>query len=186
MEKITKNREKKIAEVGALVEKLEKTKLLFLADYQGLTHKQLEDLRKQLKKVKGEILVTKNRLLKIAIKETKNAAFAAEDTVAHLEKMLEKPTAAILAYGDEIEPIKALAAFIKTTQLPKIKSGMFGGKPATDTDFKTLSHLPSRDVLLATVAMRLKGPLYGLHYALRWNLQGLVTALDNVKSKKTN
>jgi len=184
MAHVTKNRQKKVDTVGVLAGKIEKTKILFLADYQGLTHKQLEELRKHLKKAEGEILIAKNRLLKIAIKETKNAAFSAQETVEHLEKMLEKPTAAIMAYGDEIAPIKALADFIKATQLPRIKAGMFGGKPATDKDFKTLASLPTREVLLATLAARLLGPISGLHYAMRWNLQSLVTALDNVKNKK--
>lgn len=182
--KISANRQKKIDAVGSLQEKLEKTKVLFLTDYQGLTHKQLEELRKILKKAEAEFLIAKNRLLAIALRGSKNAALVAQDVLSHLEQSLEKPTAAFLAYGDEIAPIKALAAFIKTTQLPKIKHGMFAGMPATDKDFTILSTIPTRDVLLATLAMRLKSPLYGLHRAMRWNLQKLVTALDNVKSKK--
>lgn len=182
--KVSANKQKKIEAVGMLQEKLAKTKVLFLADYQGLTHKQLEELRKSLKKVEAEFLIAKNRLLKIAIRESKNAALNAQDVLEHLEKALEKPTAAFLAYGDEIAPIKALSAFIKTVQLPKIKHGMFGGKPASDKEFQTLATIPTREVLLATLAMRLKSPVYGLHYAMRWNLQKLVIALDNVKNKK--
>lgn len=184
--KISANRQKKIDEVGMLRGKLEKTKVLFFADYQGLTHKQLEELRKTLKKVEAEFLVAKNRLLKIALRESKNAVLEAQGVLEHLEKALEKPTAAFLAYGDEIAPIKALAAFIKTAQLPKIKQGMFGGKPATDKEFQTLATIPTREVLLATLAMRLQSPIYGLHYAMRWNLQKLVIALDNVKNKKSS
>lgn len=162
--------------VTKLTNKLGKAKAFFLTDYRGLTHQQLETLKKSLKKVEGEFLVAKNTLLKIALKDNS----AKQD----FEKELKNPTATLFAYGDEIAAIKELANFIKTTQLPKIKIGLFGGKLATEADFTKLASLPTRDVLLATLAIRLKGPIYGLHYALNWNLQRLVVALNNIKSKK--
>lgn len=170
--------QQKIDQVKNLTEKLGKAKAFFLADYRGLTHQQLETLRRALKKVEGEFVVAKNTLLKIALKES------LKKKEEQLETELKNPTATLFAYGDEIAPIKSLADFIKIHQLPKIKIGIFGGKISTEADFKKLASLPTRDVLLATLAMRLKGPVYGLHYAMRWNLGGLVRALDQVKKKK--
>lgn len=175
--KTSVKREQKIENVSALKEKLTKAKTLFITEYRGLTHQQMEQLRKGLKKAEAEFVVAKNTLLKIALKD----AGLLQD---ELEKQLVNPTATLLAFGDEIAAIKELANFIKLIQLPKVKVGLFGGKLATETDFKKLASLPTRDILLATLAMRLKSPIYGLHYALRWNLQGLVVALDAIKSKK--
>jgi len=65
--KTSPNRQRKIEAVNALQEKLQAAKAFFFTDYRGLTHKQLEDLRKSLKKVSAEFIVAKNTLLKLAI-----------------------------------------------------------------------------------------------------------------------
>jgi len=168
--------------VTKLSDKFGRAKSFFLADYRGLTHQQLETLKKSLKKVEGEFVVAKNTLLRIAMK--KNATMD-NVTMKQLDKELTNPTAALFAYADEISAIKELAKFMKSTQLPKIKIGFFANKIALGEDFQKLASLPTRDILLATLALRLKSPIYGLHRALNWNLQRLVTVLGNVKNQKS-
>ena len=180
MRKANKLNPKKVETVAALKEKLEKTKALFITEYRGLTHQQLEQLRKSLKKVEAEYIVAKNRLLKIALHDSKGAK------TDELETALENPTATLLAFGDEIAAIKALANFIKSAQLPIVKIGIFGGKVTSADEFIKLATLPTREILLATLAMRLMGPMAGLHYALRYNLQRLAVAIEGVKRKKPN
>lgn len=174
--KISTNKQRKIDSVAQLKQKLEKAKSFFLTDYRGLTHQQLEQLRKGLKKVEAEYLVAKNTLLKLAIKSFDKA----------FESELKNPTATLLAYGDEIAPIKELANFIKNAQLPKIKLGFFAGRVATESDFKQLATLPTKDILMSNLVSRLQSPISGFHYALNWNLRRFVTVLDNVRSKKGN
>lgn len=164
--------------VSMLSEKMSRAKAFFLTDYRGLTHQQLETLKKALKKADGEFVVAKNTLIRIAMKQFNN------ETMKQLEPELKNPTASFFSYGDEIAAIKALASFIKTTQLPKIKLGLFAGNIATPIDFTKLASLPTRDILLATLVGRLKSPIYGLHHAMNWNLQRLVTVLSNIKDKK--
>jgi len=177
---------KKVEEVKMLGDKLARAKALFITDYRGLTHQQLEALRKVLKKVDAEYVVAKNTLLKIAINESFKASKlqGSKESIANLEKELNNPTATLLAYGNEVAPIKELSSFIKTNMLPKVKIGIFGGNVATEADFKKLAALPTREVLLATLAIRLNGPIQGLHRAMQWNLQKLVLALEAVKGKK--
>jgi large subunit ribosomal protein L10 len=182
--KKTKINPKKAEIVAELQEKLAKSKSLFLTDYRGLTHQQLESLKKTLKKVQAEFVVAKNTLMKIAF--NKQQITDNKEQIILIEKNLKNPTATFFAYGDEIAAIKELAKFIKTRELPKIKIGLFAGKLATDSDFIKLASLPTREILLATLAMRLQSPLYGLHYALNWNLKRLVVVLNNVKNNKSN
>ncbi len=170
--------QKKIDTVKKLKTKLEKAKAIFLTDYRGLTHQQLEQLKKALKKIEAEYIVVKNRLLKIAIKQCNNA------TMEQCDNELQNPTAILFSYGDEIAAIKELAKFIKNVQLPKIKIGIFAGKVATPTDFLKLSSLPDKNTLLTMLVGRLNSPISGLHYALSWNLRRLVTVLENIKEKK--
>lgn len=175
--------QKKQDEVKTLVAELAKSKAVFLTDYRGLTHKQLEQLRRSLKKVDAKLVVSKNTLLKIALQEglKLNA-----DMMGQFEKELTHETASLLSFGDPMTAIKALWDFAKISQLPKVKIGLFEGKMTSTSDFATLASLPGRDQLLANLAARLMGPLYGLHRAAQWNMQTLVIALNNVKGKKTN
>lgn len=168
----------KIEAVKLLKDKIGKSKALFFTDYKGITHQQLEGLRKALKKVEAEYVVAKNTLLEKAIELSGSKASEA------LKKELNNPTATLLAYGDEIAAIKELATFIKNTSLPKIKLGVFAGNVVSSADFTKLASLPTRDVLLATLVGRLSGPLYGLHNAMSWNIRKLVYALDAIKGKK--
>lgn len=179
----TKINQRKSDAVSQLADKLGKAKAFFLTDYRGLTHQQVETLKKTLKKVEGEFLVAKNTLLRIAMKQL-NPSISSGQTMKQLEEQLKNPTATFFSYGDEISAIKELANFIKTTQLPKIKIGFFAGNIASEADFQKLASLPTRSVLLATLVNRLKSPIYGLHFALNWNLERLVIVLNNIKSKK--
>lgn len=169
--------------VKILKEKLGRASSLFFTDYRGLTHRQLEQLRKALKKVQAEYIVAKNTLLKIALKEEKIEGID-NDMVTKLAQHLEEPTATLLTYGDEISAFKELDTFINTAQIPRIKIGFFSGKIATEQDFKRIALLPTREVLLATLVARLKSPLFGLHNAIRWNLAQLVYTVDAVAKKK--
>ncbi len=171
--------QKKAETVADLKEKVEKAKAFFLTDYQGLTHPQLEKLKKSLKKVEGEFVITKNTLLKLALENSKLENQNSKD----IYPQLNNPTATLFAYGDEIAAVKTLADFIKISQLPKIKVGFFSGKIASSDDFAKLSSLPSLDILRTMLVIGMKQPIYGLHYALKWNMQKLVTALSNIKKQ---
>lgn len=169
---------KKIEDVKELNDKVARAKSFFFTEYKGLTHQQLETLRKALKKVQAEYIVAKNTLLSIALKNNNTP------DADKLDAELKNPTATLFAFGDDIAAIKELSKFVKAVQLPKIKAGIFGGKMATAADFQKLANVPSREVLLATLLIRIQSPLYGLHYGLNWNLSKLVVSLNNVKSKK--
>lgn len=58
--------------VAELVEKLDTSNGLVFADYKGLKHKQLEDLKKDLKKQNCTIIIAKNSLLRRSIGQSKN------------------------------------------------------------------------------------------------------------------
>lgn len=165
-------KQQKIKIVEELKEKLAKAKSLVLTDYRGLTHQQLEQIKKGLKTVGAEFLVTKNTLLKISL--TGNIP-------TKLNDFLTGPTAVLLSYEDEIAPLSPLSKFIKNFGLPKIKIGIIGDKDYTAEEILKLAALPSKEILQATLVTRLKSPIYGLHYALNYNLTKLAFVLKNIK-----
>lgn len=167
--------QRKIDAVANLTDKLSKAKVVVLADYRGLKHKQLEELRKVLKKDKGELVVAKNRLVKRAL----------GDKAASFDASLTESTAVLFSYEDEVAPLKDLLKFFKTAGVGKTKGGLMGTVVMADADLSRLATLPTREVLLGTLVRQLNAPIQGLHHALQWNLSKLVWALDAVKNKKT-
>lgn len=163
---------KNITTVESLKDKFSRAKSVVIADYRGLTHKQAEQLHKDVKKAGGEFLVAKNSLLRIA----------SSSSPYNLEPgTLLGPTAALLAFEDELAPLKELYRTIKTLSLPKVKFGFIAGKKYSDLEVESIAKLPSKEVLQGQVVSRLNGPIYGLVYSLNYNLQKLVYVLGQIR-----
>lgn len=198
--KKTTTKAKKIKVVEELSEKVAKAKSLVFTNYQGLTHHQLETLKKELRKVDAELIVAKNSLLTLALKKvskdekvsnvsnggSKNAPSDTFDTSASFDTShLTGPTATLFAYSDVIAPLKALAKSIKELKRPEIKFGILDGKVVNADQVNKLSILPSKEVLIAQVVGGIKSPLFGLHRALNWNIQKFVMTLSAIQQKKS-
>src|SRR5690349_11866175 len=104
--------------VAELVEKLETSNGLVFTDYKGLTHKQLEDLKKELKRLDSTIIIAKNTLLRLAIDKSKF-----KENGKDIESAFNDPTATLFISGDMVEPLKKLSKLIKDAGLPRIKVG---------------------------------------------------------------
>jgi len=169
--------QKNLDQVKNLQAKLKQAKSVVLADYCGLSVNLQQDLRKQVKDVDGELLVIKNTLLKIALKNQKYS----------LKPLLDAftgPTITLLAYEDEIAPLKALADFAKDHQLPKIKAGFLSKEPLTQAQVKALAKLPTKVELLSKTVATIKAPLSGIVNVLSGNLRHLTYALEAIKQQK--
>lgn len=186
MDKVSKSRQKKIELVGQFEEKVKRAKALVLTDYRGMTHQQLEALKKALKGVEAELVVTKNTLLKRALEigNWKLSTKGGSASGGEIGNSLTGPTATLFAFGDVIAPLKELAKTIKALKIPAIKLGLLDGKTLTGEDVLKLATLPSREVLIAQVVGGMKSPIYGLHRALVWNLQRLVLTLKAIEKTK--
>ena len=167
--------QKKINLVTKLAEKAGRAKSLVFTNYQGLTHKQLEGLKKALKGVDAELVVTKNTLLKLAL----------GPLTLKLETLnLEGPTATLFSYSNPLPALKELARTIKSLKLPTIKFGILEGQALTGEEVLTLATLPPRELLLAQLFGQIKTPIYGLHRALNWNIQRLTLMLKAIEKTK--
>lgn len=169
----SKNRLKKERIVAEIKDKKGKAKAVVFTNYQGLTHKQIEDLKKGIKKADAEFVVVKNSLLQKAMADVKEV------------ENLEGPTGTIFAYSDIVSPLKEVAKAIKQLTLPTIKFGILEGQVLTGEQVLKIASLPSREVLIAQFVGRLKAPLFGFHRTLNWNLQKLVMTLNEIKNQKS-
>lgn len=174
--KVSTAKQKRIDLVNEYTTRVEKSKGLVFADYQGLTHQQLEGLKRALKKIDGEFIITKNTLILRAL-ASKN--ISDED-----KQHFNKPTATMFMYGDVIEPLKELAKVVKELKLPNIKFGIVENKSVTSAEVIKLSTLPPIDVLRAQLLGQMLSPVQSLHRALSWNMQTFVMTLSAIKEKK--
>lgn len=159
-----------------LTERVSKSKSLVFTDYKGMTMSQMQTLRISLQDLSAQFSITKNNLLKIALKEN---GFKVDD-----DAVFEGPIATLFAYGDEIAPIKALTKALKDAGIGKTKAGFLATEFLTDAKVKQLAELPSKDELRAKVVGSLGAPLYGIVGVLQANLRNLVYALEQIRKQK--
>jgi large subunit ribosomal protein L10 len=175
-DKVTANRQKKIVIVAGLNEKIGRSKAIIFTNFEKVTHKQLETLKRAIKPMDAEYVVAKNSLVLRALEENKIKLEG--------ENLLDGPTGTLLLYGDVVGPLKQLAKTIKELGLLNVKLGIMENKFLTGEQILKISTLPSREVLLSQIAAGLLSPISGLHRALNWNLQKFVMTLAAVAKAK--
>jgi len=158
--------------VAELTERLRASETLIVADYRGLSVKEIDELRTKLLEQGASFTVVKNSL-------TRRAAEAAGADA--LLALLDGPTA--IAFldtgGDAAAVAKALADSAKTTRVLEVRGGIMQGRPMSASDVEELAKLPPVDVLRGQVLGAVSGPLYaivGLFTAPLQNLHGLIQA----------
>ena len=152
------NKQVKHNQVKEISEKISSSKAMVVAEYAGLSVKELQALRKDLKAHGVEIKVYKNRLFKIAAKE---AGFET------LETDLIGPNIYAFGMEDEISPAKVLSQFAKEHEALKLKAGTYEGKVINAAELAVIATLPSYEEALTMLAMSMLAPIKyvgsGLH-----------------------
>jgi large subunit ribosomal protein L10 len=170
---MAKARQEKEKIIQNLQEKLSKIKSAVFADYYGLTVKEIQDLRKFLKEKKGQYLVTKKNLLKIALEK-------AELGNIDLETM--KGGISIAFHNqDEILPAKILSEFSKKHKALKIQGGIIEREFVSLDKIQELAKLPGKEELMAKLVYLIKSPISGLVNVIQGNIRGLVCVLSKIK-----
>jgi large subunit ribosomal protein L10 len=122
-----------------LRDRLSKSAIIVLTDYQGLDVAAMNDLRRKLRAEEVEYQVVKNTLL----------TRAAEDSdIALIKDYFKGPSAIALSYDDPIAPAKVLSQFAKENSKLEIKVGVMNGQVLDPSAIKALAQLPPREVLL--------------------------------------
>ncbi|MCC6223599.1 MAG: 50S ribosomal protein L10 [Thermoleophilia bacterium] len=157
--------------VAELTERLRAAETLIVADYRGLTHKELDGLRTRLLESGARLTVVKNTL-------TRRAAEAAG--VEALLEHLTGPTAIAFVHdGDMVAAAKALDETARQTRRLELKGGVLAGRAVGQDDVKQLASLPPVDVLRGQVLGAVVAPLtgvLGLVSAPLTDLVGLIEA----------
>jgi large subunit ribosomal protein L10 len=158
--------------VAELTERLRTSETLIVADYRGLTNKQIEDLRTKLLDAGARFAVVKNTL-------TRRAAEAAGTEA--LLALLEGPTAIAFLEtgGDPVAVAKALGDAARDTKVLALRGGVMQGSTISADQLEELAKLPPVDVLRGQVLGAITAPLtqvIGLFVAPIRDLVGLIDA----------
>lgn len=122
--------------------------VVVVAHYSGLTVAQMQQLRTQMRQAGAKVKVAKNRLAKIALKDTDAASIA---------DLLKGPT--VLAYsGDPIAAPKVATDFAKANEKFVILGGSMGKTALDPNAVKALASLPSLDELRAKIVGLIQAP----------------------------
>ena len=124
----------------------------------GLTVAQSTDLRLKIRDAGASFKVAKNRLAKLAIKDTNYAG---------IDDMLTGPTA-LASSVDPVAAAKAVVEFAKTNDKLEIVGGSMGSLVLNAEGIKALASMPSLD--------ELRGTIIGLVQAPATKIAQLVTA----------
>ncbi len=106
---------------------------VMIAHYQGLNVVQLDALRKEFRENGIIFKITKNRITKLAIKET---------PLKEIEKFFTGPTAAAIS-SDPFMSARILSKFAKNNDKLKIVAGFMEGKVIDQAEVEKIASLPT-------------------------------------------
>jgi large subunit ribosomal protein L10 len=169
------NRDQKAAAIAEIAANIDESQAVFAVDYRGISVPQVAELRSKLRESDATFKVVKNSLTERAADQV-----GAET----LKALLEGPTALTFVRGDIATAAKAVADYGRATQLLPFKGGLMDGAALDPDQIRSLSRLPSREVLYGQLVGVVASPIGGLVRTLGGLLGGLAVALGQVQQKK--
>ena len=147
---------------------------VMIAHYEGLNVKELDSLRKELREKGILFKITKNRITKIALKDS---------PCKDLEKYFSGPTAAALS-SDPIMSAKILTKFAKSNKKLKIIAGFMDGKVLDQNEVAKIATLPTLEEARAKIVGILATPAQKI-LSILLAPGSKIAILALAKSKKT-
>lgn len=164
---ITKNRKDEL--VSEYVELIEQSRAIFLADYMGLSVKEMETLRTKVREVNGQMSVTKNTLLRIALEQSDREV---------PDDLLIGQTATGFALGEAPALAKVLVEQAKANEKLTLRAAIVGNQILSAAEVEQLSKLPSLEQLRAQIIGLIGTPAQGIASALSNGVRQLVNVVD--------
>ncbi len=146
-----------------------------VVSFKGVNTQQANVLRKDLSEKNIKLKVVKNSLASIALKEI---------GVPALGQILEGPSAITVSDNDPVILTKVLTKWSKEISSLKIVGGLVDGEMLSLDDIKTLSAIPSREVVLTQIVFAIQAPMVQLANVFNATASSLCRVLHAIKEKK--
>ena len=142
------SKEKKQVYISEMSSQLDKAEAVIVAHYQGLTVKQLDELRKKMREHGIQFKITKNRITKLALEKTK---------CKDISNLFTGPTAVAMS-EDAITSAKILTKFSKENSNLKILGGIMGTDVLDVAGVQNVATLPTLEEARAKIVGILRSP----------------------------
>lgn len=144
---ISKERKKEV--VVEYNEWLQRSSAMIVAEYTGMSMKDVDELRRRVREVGGEFHIVKNTLGKLAF-ESAGLSLPAG--------LFEGSSAIGFAFQDAPGLAKIMTEYARTSDALKVKGGYLGQRLMTAVDVKSLADLPPLAVIRAQLLGTLLAP----------------------------
>ena len=165
------DRAQKEAVVGELGQIFTDSGVVVVAHYEGLSVAEMTDFRLRMKDAGGAVRVAKNKLAKIALKDT---------PAERMGDLLKGMT--VLAYSeDPVAAAKAVEDFTKANKKLVVLGGAMGATPLDQAGVTAVAAMPSREELIASIVATIGGPAGQLVSAIgapAANIAAILTTLE--------
>ena len=165
----------KTDKVAEIKDRLTGSAGVIMADYRGLTVKEMQELRSKVREAGGEIKIYKNTLTEIAVREL---------AMPSMDEFLSGPTAFVFAGEDPVAPTKALVGFAKTHEALQVKGGFVQNTVVDASAVKAIAALPSREELIAKLLGTMLNPLTNTVRILNAPVGAFARAINAVAQQK--
>ncbi len=142
------NKQQKQEYIKEMTAQFNKSDAVLVTHYQGLSVKQLDNLRKQMREHGIKFKITKNRITKLALKNSR---------CKDLSELFNGPTAVALS-EDAITSAKILTKFSKENLNLKILGGIMGEEVLDVAGVANVATLPTLDEARAKIVGILRSP----------------------------
>ena len=147
----------------------------WFVDSRGLSVKEAQELRRNIREASGRMHVYKNTLAARAL---------AEDELPEIPEILAGPTAFVFCEDDIAAPAKAIKDFAADHSALEFKGGLIDGDVMSVEQCMAIADLPSHNELIAKLMGSLQNPLTGLVRVCNGPVSGLARALKAVAEQK--
>ena len=168
------NKDKKKIYIDEMKDFFKKTSSIFVTHYQGLSVKQIDELRSEMRKNGILFKITKNRITKLALEGSK---------FKKLENLFTGPTAVAFS-EDAITSAKILTKFAKKNSHLKIIGGIMEEEPLSVEDVEKIATLPTLNEARAKIVGILTAPAQKI-MSILLAPGSKIAILALAKSKKT-
>ncbi len=162
--------------VSQLNKKFSEAKASVLADFKGMSVKEMETLREGFRNVSVDYQVVKNTF---ASRASKGTPF---ETIS---KEFIGPISVAISYDDVVAPAKVVSEFNKKHKDKlKVICGVIEGKKVTPEQIKEVANLPSKDILISRILAGMQAPVKGFVGTLNGVILNFVNVLKAINDKK--
>lgn len=165
----------KIATVAEIKDRFAGASGVIMADYRGLTVKEMQGLRSKLRGLGADVKVYKNTLTELAVREL---------AMPSMDEILEGPTAFVFTEGDPAAPAKALVDYAKDHKALELKGGYIEHTVLNADGIKAVAALPPREVLIAKFLGTLQAPASSFVRVLNGPAAAFARALQAIADQK--